>query len=81
MLRIGLTGGIGSGKTTIANIFLTLGIAIYDADTAARQLMNANQQIRQQLTERFGAATYNTASLTERTSLQKCLIMLRSLPN
>jgi len=63
MLRIGLTGGIGSGKTTIANIFLTLGIAVYDADTAARQLMNANQQIRQQLTERFGAATYKHGKL------------------
>lgn len=63
MLRIGLTGGIGSGKTTIANIFLTLGIAVYDADTAAKQLMNTNLQIRQQLTERFGAATYKDDQL------------------
>ncbi len=63
MLRIGLTGGIGSGKTTIANIFSTLGIAIYDADSAAKSLMNTNLQIRQQLTELFGTDTYKDGQL------------------
>lgn len=63
MLQIGLTGGIGSGKTTIANIFSTLGIAIYDADSAAKGLMNTDPQIRQQLTERFGAAVYKNGNL------------------
>ncbi|MCH5721408.1 dephospho-CoA kinase [Niabella hibiscisoli] len=63
MLQIGLTGGIGSGKTTIANIFSTLGVAIYDADSAAKNLMNTNLQIRQQLTELFGADTYKEGQL------------------
>lgn len=63
MLQIGLTGGIGSGKTTIANIFSTLGIAIYDADSAAKNLMNTNQQIKQQLTALLGPDAYKDGLL------------------
>ncbi|MCH5597743.1 dephospho-CoA kinase [Niabella ginsengisoli] len=63
MLRIGLTGGIGSGKTTIANIFSTLGIPVYDADNAAKKLMNENETIRQQLIAHFGKETYKNDQL------------------
>ncbi len=63
MLQIGLTGGIGSGKTTIANIFSSLGVAIYDADSAAKNLMNTHLQVRQQLTELFGPDTYKNGQL------------------
>ncbi len=63
MLQIGLTGGIGSGKTTIANIFSTLGVAIYDADSAAKNLMNTSPQIKQQLTALLGPDTYKDGLL------------------
>ena len=42
MIKIGLTGGIGSGKTTVAKVFETLGIPVYYADDKARYLMNKN---------------------------------------
>ena len=58
MLRIGLTGGIGSGKTTVARIFEVLGIPVYYADDAAKRIMNEDEKLREQLIHHFGAATY-----------------------
>lgn len=58
MLRIGLTGGIGSGKTTIANIFRHLGYGVYIADTEASRLMNTDTEIRRRLSALFGADIY-----------------------
>lgn len=63
MLQIGLTGGIGSGKTTIANIFSTLGIAIYDADSAAKHLMNTHPQLKHQIIALLGAGAYKDGQL------------------
>lgn len=58
MLKIGLTGGIGSGKTTVAKIFEVLGIPVYYADTAAKEIMNTDEALKQQIIQAFGAATY-----------------------
>lgn len=58
MLRIGLTGGIGSGKTTVARIFQSLGIPIYSSDIEAKRLMTEDATVRLQLLDRFGNATY-----------------------
>ena len=49
-LRIGLTGGIGSGKTLVASVFYHLGIPIYYADQAAKDLQNSDPEIREKLT-------------------------------
>jgi len=57
-MRIGLTGGIGSGKSTVAKIFEVLGIPVFYADTAAKQLMNKDEQLRARLIQLFGEATY-----------------------
>lgn len=57
MKLIGLTGGIGSGKTTVANFFKELGIAIYIADDEAKKLMQQNP-IKEELIALFGAETY-----------------------
>lgn len=54
MLRIGITGGIGSGKTTVAKIFETLGIPVYYADDAAKRLMNTDPVIRKKINDTFG---------------------------
>lgn len=58
MLRIGLTGGIGSGKTTVSKIFQTLGIPVYDADTEAKRLMNTDPAIRTAIINAFGKESY-----------------------
>lgn len=58
MLRVGLTGGIGSGKSTVARIFEILQVPVYDADTAARQLMNDDPFVRDAVTKTFGEKSY-----------------------
>jgi dephospho-CoA kinase len=58
MLKIGITGGIGSGKSTICKVFSVMGIPVFEADTVAKQLMNEDPQIRKQLIEQFGSAVY-----------------------
>lgn len=63
MLKIGLTGGIGSGKTTVARIFETLGIPVYYADDAAKRLMNENEALKKLIVQHFGAATYVAGKL------------------
>ncbi|WP_054850707.1 dephospho-CoA kinase [Olleya sp. ITB9] len=55
---IGLTGGIGSGKTTVANFFKTLGVPIYIADTEAKALMNRSKIIKRKLIKLFGEQAY-----------------------
>ncbi len=58
MLRIGLTGGIGSGKTTVAHIFEVLGIPVFYADDAAKRLMNEDENLKQQIITHFGEESY-----------------------
>jgi dephospho-CoA kinase len=66
MLKIGLTGGIGSGKTTVAKVFEVLGIPVYYADDAAKELMNKNELLKQQLIFHFGADTYIDGKLNRK---------------
>ncbi len=65
MLKIGLTGGIGSGKSTVAKIFQTLGVPVYDADTVAKKLMNESPILHKKLTEVFGEETYTNGVLNK----------------
>lgn len=58
MIKVGLTGGIGSGKTTVAGIFETLGIPVYYADDAAKRIMNENEILRKKIIQHFGAESY-----------------------
>lgn len=58
MLRIGLTGGIGSGKSTVAKIFEVLGIPVYYADDAAKQIMNTDEELKLKIIKHFGAESY-----------------------
>ena len=62
-MRIGLTGGIGSGKTAVARIFETLGVPVYYADDAAKRVMNENEQLRVQIETLFGEEAYAGNSL------------------
>jgi len=58
MLRVGITGGIGSGKTTVCEIFHLLGIPIFYADQQAKRLYSENSELKNQLIEHFGVETY-----------------------
>lgn len=58
MLHIGLTGGIGSGKSTVAKIFEVLGVPVYYADDASKSLMNRDEDLKGKLVEHFGEDTY-----------------------
>lgn len=58
MFKIGITGGIGSGKTTVCKIFETLGIPIYYADERAKALMVENQELIASIKKLFGEKAY-----------------------
>ncbi len=63
MLKIGITGGIGSGKSTVTNIFKVLGVPVFDADSVAKQVMENDLQLREQLITQFGVTTFQDGKL------------------
>lgn len=63
MIRVGLTGGIGSGKSTVAQYFRDLGIPVYEADTAAKRLMNTEVTLVQQIKDLLGEGAYSPEGL------------------
>ncbi len=60
---IGLTGGIGSGKTTVAKYFETLGFPLYNSDTQAKAIQNNNPEVKKQIIALFGENAYNENGL------------------
>jgi dephospho-CoA kinase len=54
MLKVGITGGIGSGKTIVSRIFFSLGVPVYNADLSARKIMNADRNVQEKLVRSFG---------------------------
>lgn len=60
---IGLTGGIGSGKTTIAKMFEDLDVPVYYADDEAKKLINSNRKIREKLIHLFGKEAFKNSKL------------------
>ena len=63
MTIVGLTGGIGSGKTTVAKAFNALGIPVYIADEEAKKLMNQSKVIKRKLIALFGEEAYKNDQL------------------
>lgn len=63
MLRVGITGGIGSGKSTVAKVFEVLGIPVYYADAAAKQIMQEDEGLKALLRQHFGDAIYKEGQL------------------
>lgn len=57
-LKIGLTGGIGSGKSTVAKIFKTLGIPVFDADSVAKSIMATDEQVKEKIIALFGSGAF-----------------------
>ncbi len=58
MLKVGLTGGIGSGKSSVASIFNVLGIPVFDADTQAKIIMENDEQLASSIKNVFGDESY-----------------------
>ncbi len=58
MMLVGLTGGIGSGKTTVAKMFVDLGVPVFIADVEAKKLMRSSKVIKRKLMQLFGEDTY-----------------------
>ncbi|WP_339723864.1 dephospho-CoA kinase [Maribacter stanieri] len=63
MKIIGLTGGIGSGKSTVANMFKELGVPVYNSDERAKYLMNTSLEIKSQLIKLLGEEAYKADKL------------------
>jgi dephospho-CoA kinase len=58
MLKIGITGGIGSGKSLVAHIFRVLGIPVFDADETAKKIMNEDKALKAEIIQQFGQKAY-----------------------
>ena len=65
MIKVGLTGSIGSGKSTVAKVFHALGIQIFHADEAGRELLNS-EKLREQLLEIIGDSALNSDGTANR---------------
>ena len=66
MLKVGLTGGIGAGKTTISTIFKILGVPVFDADKEAKIIMNNSNEIKEELIKIFGKEVYKENVLNKK---------------
>lgn len=71
-MKVGITGGIGSGKSTVCRLFAQRGIATYDSDSEAKRLMSDDADLRSAVIARFGADTYPDGQL-DRARLAACV--------
>jgi dephospho-CoA kinase len=63
MVKVGLTGGIGSGKTTVSNFLLDYGIPVYNSDNQGKTLMNTNLELKNDIISLFGESVYDNGIL------------------
>lgn len=69
MIRVGVTGGIGSGKSTACRFFAACGAPVYDSDSRAKRLMEEDGTLRRALCRRFGAEVYSAEGRLDRRRL------------
>lgn len=69
MLRVGLTGGLGSGKSTVAAIFRRLGAQVMEADTVGRAMMQPGEAVYQEIVRTFGAGVVRADGTLDRRRL------------
>ena len=72
-LRIGLTGGIASGKSTVAEMFADLGVPVIDTDIIAREVVQPGEPALNEICERFGSQVINTDGELDRDALRNLI--------
>jgi len=70
---IGITGGIGSGKSTVCKVFKLLGVPVFEADIVAGKLINSNSEIRNELVQLFGNDIYSADKKLNRKKLAELI--------
>jgi dephospho-CoA kinase len=73
MLKIGLTGGIGSGKTKVAEVFENFGIPVYYADSMAKELMTSSEHLINSIKSHFGNEAYHEDGSLNRTRISEII--------
>ena len=73
MLKVGITGGIGSGKTLVCNMFSCLNVPIYNADFQAKEIINTNIYIKKELINIFGKNIYLKTGKIDKKKLSKII--------
>ncbi len=81
MLKIGITGGIGSGKSTVAKVFEQLGVPIYNADYWAKEIMNTEPLVKKRLAEIFGNNIYDCEGKADRKKIAEIVFNDKSKLN
>lgn len=71
MIKVGLTGGIGSGKTLIGEIFERLGVPVFHADYEAKVILNSDEKVIQQIKEEFGEDIYTAQGVDRKKLAEK----------
>lgn len=66
MKLVGLTGGIGSGKTTVAKMFAALGVPVYNSDSEAKKLMRKSKKLKKAIIALFGEEAYKSKKLNKK---------------
>ncbi len=69
MLKIGITGGIGSGKSTVCKMFEIIGIPVFYADTESKKILYGDENIKQKILTAFGNSILDDAGLIDRKKL------------
>ncbi len=59
MIRVGITGGIGTGKSTVCKIFASMGVPVLDTDSLAKNIAEIDVNVRQQILDTFGNESYD----------------------
>src|SRR4051812_24546699 len=63
VLKVGITGGIGAGKTMVSHIFSLLGVPLYNADERAKFILRNDEEVRAQVSRHFGVQSYKDGEL------------------
>ena len=73
MLKIGITGGIGSGKSTVCNVLRNLGVPVFTSDIIARDLLNTNEDLKIKIRKMFDEDMYTSTGELDRERMAKCV--------
>jgi dephospho-CoA kinase len=72
-IKVGLTGGIGSGKSTVCNIFRILGVPVFQADNVGKELLNKNEKVKAEIIRLFGEEIYRNDGTVDRKKLAEII--------